>query len=114
TPMDRTIAQAILERRALFQEWSPGQLDGALRTVNEERLTESKFFMRMFIPEVTYNDLHQPDSIWKVYLLIGDQKYEANIRKDFSKLAEQQALYPYFDRFSYGYDLSFPIGQAAL
>ncbi len=113
-PMNREVTNRMLEKKAELLEWSAAELETEMRKADDERLTHSHFFLRFFSPEVHYNDFHQPDTIWKVYLVIGNQKYEPKIKKDFSKLVELQTLYPFFDRFSSGYDLAFPIGQAAL
>lgn len=114
TPLNREVQMAVLEKRAEVLRWTPAQLESALREANEKRLTHSYFFLRFFTPDPDYNDLNKPDSIWKVYLILGGQQYEAQIKKDFSKLVELKSIYPYFDRFSTGYDLEFPVGQAAL
>lgn len=114
TPLNREVQTAVLEKRAEVLSWTPAQLETALNEANEKRLTHSYFFLRFFTPEPEYNDLSQPNSIWKVYLVLGDQQYQAQIKKDFSKLVELKSIYPYFDRFSTGYDLEFPVGQASL
>lgn len=114
TPMNREIQTAVLEKRAGVLGWTPAELEMAKQEANDKRLTHSYFFLRFYAPDPDHNDFHQPNSIWKVYLVLGSQKYEAKIKKDFSKLVELRTVYPYFDRFSTGYNLEFPIGQAAL
>lgn len=112
--LDINTQNAVLERKGLLLEWPISEVETQKSKARDERLTNSFFYMRFFAPDPIYNDLHQPDTIWKVYLIVGNQKYEAIVKKDFSKLADQQALFPNFDRFSTGYELSFPIGQASL
>lgn len=115
TPLNQVIQTAVLERKAELQDWPMAKLESEKKELDEKRLTHSHFFLRFFAPETQYNDLHQPDTIWKIYLVVDSQKYEASkIKKDFSKLVELSTLYPYFDRFSSGYEVEFPIGQASL
>ncbi|MAV90128.1 MAG: hypothetical protein CL676_01815 [Bdellovibrionaceae bacterium] len=113
-PLNRKVTQGMLEKRAELLGWTPERLQREQQKANEERLTHAKFFLRFFAPNSDYDDLHKPNSIWKIYLLLGNQKIEGEVSRDFSKLIELQAIYPGFDRFSTGYEVKFPIGQASL
>ncbi|NCN95412.1 MAG: hypothetical protein GW917_01675 [Bdellovibrionales bacterium] len=113
-PLNRKISQGMIERRSELLGWTAEVKARKQTEANEARLTHSHFFLRFFSPNSDYDDLHRPNTIWKIYLILGSQKIEGKITKDFSKLIELQAIYPGFDRFSTGYEVSFPIGQASL
>lgn len=114
TAHNREVAQAILAQTAKFRAWDEQTLQSETLKMNDKRLSESHFFLRFYAPEQDYDDLHKPNSIWKVYLVLDGQKYLGKVSKDFSKLVELQTLYPHFDRFSTGYNLAFPVGRASL
>lgn len=114
TSLDRNVTQAILEQQAQFHSWDSQTLQLEIQKANDKRLTESRFFIRFYSPEIDYDDLHKPNSIWKVYLIVNGQKYLGKVTKDFSKFIEIQTIFPYFDRFSTGYYVTFPIGRASV
>lgn len=114
TPMTQEVQSSVLEMKAEVLGWTQAELEEKRTKATEDRITHSHFFLRFYSPNVDYNDLHQPDSIWEVYLIVGNQKFDAVVTKDFSKLVDLQTIYPFFDRFSSGYDLKFPIGEASL
>lgn len=114
TPMTQEVQSRVLEMKAEVLGWTTAELEEKRKKASDDRITHSHFFLRFYSPNVDYNDLHQPDSIWEVYLIVGNQKFDAVVKKDFSKLVDLQAIYPFFDRFSSGYDLQFPIGEASL
>lgn len=70
-------------------------------------------FMAVYTPELKWNDLAQPDSIWRISLIGADEvavdpteiimvKIDANLR----------AVYPYVGRFDMGYLVRFPLTDA--
>jgi hypothetical protein len=114
TPMNREITRLVLGKKGEVLGWTPQRLEKEVNEAQEKMLTHSLFFLRFYAPNSDYNDLHKPNSIWKIYLILGNQRFEGEVKKDFSKLAQLQSLYPYFDRFSTGYEITFPVGQSAL
>jgi hypothetical protein len=71
------------------------------------------FFMAVYTPDDQWNDLAQPDSIWRVNLIGSDEvavdpdkiimvKLDANLRE----------VYPYIGHFDQGYLVRFPLTDA--
>lgn len=114
TSLDRETTQAILEQQSRFHAWDNQTLQLETQKANDKRITESRFFLRFYSPESDYDDLHKPNSIWKIYLVLNGQKYAGKVTKDFSKFVEIQTIYPYFDRFSTGYYVTFPVGRPSV
>lgn len=114
TAHTREVTQAVLNQQAEFRGWDDQTLQLELQKANDQRLNQSLFFLRFFVPESDYDDLHKPNSIWKIYLTVDGQRFQGKVKKDFSKLVEIQTIYPFFDRFSTAYEVTFPIGRPSL
>ena len=77
------------------------------------RHTEStEFFISFFTPEKKHNDLSQNKTLWKIYLDVNGQRYEGKATKVKLLLSEIQSLYPYHNRWSTPYLISFPVATA--
>jgi hypothetical protein len=114
TLLSTDLLTAGLNRRSEFLGWDPAKFQKERDRTFQEAAVETKLFLRFYAPENDYNDLHKPNSIWKVYLDHNGKRYEGKVKKLTDKLVELQLLYPHFDRFSTPYEVSFAVPTAAV
>lgn len=100
---------AILQKRSDVLEWDQKQAQSEREKMFQENSTLTKFALSLFTPSVRLNDLHKGTSIWKIYLEAGGQRYEGKAMKRNGKLEDIRAIYPYHNRWSTAYDVSFNV-----
>lgn len=104
-----SVTNYLLEKEARFYDWSGLKVQSEQTTVADSRGRESVIFLSFYAPKTSDANLTDANSVWKIYLTIGGERYEPVISKDNRKLTEVQALYPYHTRWSYPYILTFPV-----
>ncbi|MGE0762743.1 MAG: hypothetical protein AB7N80_05645 [Bdellovibrionales bacterium] len=109
TLLTTDMTMASLARRADMQRWDSSKLQKERDRSFQEMAADTKFIVRLFTPEHQYNDLHQPASTWKVYLEHEGKRYEGKAKKLTEKFMEVRHLYPYADRFSNFYEVTFKL-----
>jgi hypothetical protein len=105
---------ATLQRKGDFLGWDANQQQKERDRAFQEMSNSTKVFLRFFSPENEYDDLHKPQSIWKVYLVHEGRQIEGKVKKLNDKFVELKMLYPHFDRFSSPYEVSFPVPTSAV
>ncbi len=109
TRLTQELVTAGLARRAQKQLWDAAKLQTERDRAFQEMASTTKFFVRLYTPEHQLNDMHQPTTAWKTYLEYEGKRYEGKVRKLTEKLVELKLLYPYVDRFSNYYEVSFNV-----
>jgi len=98
-----------LQRKGHYLRWGLDRLQQEREKLFQEMSTEARAFLLFYTPEIEYDDLDKPDSIWKIYLEFDGQRYEGKIKKAKEKRIELQAQFPDIDPFSTSYFASFPL-----
>jgi hypothetical protein len=114
TMMSNEFKAAELKQRGAFMMWDERQYQQEREKAVQEAAAYAKFFMRFYSPEKDYDDFVKGNSIWKVYLDYNGTRFEGKVKKIPSKLIELQTLYPYFDRFSTPYEITFPVPMSTI
>lgn len=114
TILNSEVNMLILQRRGHFLGWTEEEMRRQREDNFQEMSSYSKFFVSFFSPDSDYDDLHKPNTIWKIYLEFNGQRYEASVKKDEKKMAELKQLYAYIDRFRTPYILSFEVPMTAV
>lgn len=114
TLLNSEVNMLILQRRGHFLGWSEEEMREEREKSFQEMSAYSKVFLSFFSPNNEVDDLHRPDSIWKIYLEYNGQRYEGKIKKDTSKRAELQQLYTHMDRFHTPYIVSFEVPMSSV
>lgn len=109
TVQNTEMMTAALKRRANFQQWTKQQYQTEREKVLQEATAYSRFFLRFFSPERDYDDLAKDKSAWKIYLDVNGQRFEGKVKKLKEKWGDLQNTYPYLDRFSTPYELTFSV-----
>lgn len=112
TWLDSQITEASLSHSARLQQWTEQKYKEE-KTKAISRHTEStEFFLSFYTPERKYNDLSQNKTLWKMFLDVNGQRYEGKATKIKLLLTEVQAMYPYANRWSTPYIISFPVATS--
>lgn len=105
---------ASLRQRGGFLQWDQKQYQQEREKMLQEASAYSKFFMRFFSPEREYDDLHKGKSVWKVFLDFNGQRFEGKVKKSSDKFIELKTVYPYLDRFSTPYEITFNVPMSTV
>jgi len=103
-----------LRQRGSFMQWDQKEYQTEREKMLQECSAYSKFFMRFYSPERDYDDLHKGKSIWKVYLDYGGQRFEGKVKKSPDKYVELKTEFPYLDRFSTPYEITFNVPMSTI
>jgi hypothetical protein len=112
TWLDSLVTEYALSHNArLFQWQEPKYREERTKKVSKNA-ENSEFFVSFFTPERKHMDLSTAKNLWKIYLDVNGQRYEGKATKIKLSLSEIQALYPYHNRWSTPYTVSFPVATS--
>lgn len=106
--------QAQLEQSARLYQWDKARFSLEKNRRDELMKNETEFFLSFYTPDKKNDDLHKNNTQWRVYLDADGRRWEAKVTKIKLQLAEVQGLYPYHNRFSTAYSLTFPVSVGTL
>jgi hypothetical protein len=114
TLLTTEVVTAIVNRRATYRQWDAVKLQQERDRAFQELSATTRVMLRFFAPESDNDDLAKPKSIWSIYLEVGGKRYEGRARKSSDKLVELVEYFPYFDRFSSPYEITFNLPTSAV
>lgn len=109
TILTSEVQGASLRQKGNFLQWDMKQYQTEREKSLQEANAYSKFFMRFYSPDKDYDDLHKGKTIWKVFLEYSGNRFEGKVTKMAEKAVEVMTLYPYMDRFSTPYEITFNV-----
>lgn len=114
TRLNSDVQNLLIQRKAFFYQWSRQQYLQEKQNDLKLRSTEAQFFVQFFTPDIIYDDLNKPKTIWRLYLEWNGQRFEGQVKRISAKPIELQSLYPGFDRFSTPYMVTFQVPMNAV
>ncbi len=112
TWLDSTVTEANLSHSARLFQWDEQKYKDEKTKAISKHSSSTEFFISFYTPERKQNDLSKPKSMWKIFLDINGQRYEGKATKVKSSVSEVQVMYPYFNRWSVPYLVTFPVATA--
>lgn len=109
TLLNRDISQTIHNRLDQYYEWDEQEAAEKLRERMDLLDSKTVLWMSFFTPERKNDNLANKISIWKIYLLAGNQRYEGQVKKANKNYSEAAALFPYHSRWATPYYIEFPV-----
>lgn len=103
-----------LEVRSKFLNWPDSEYQQQRQKMLQETALESNFFLKFYTPETDYDDLANGNSMWRIYLEFNGHRFNGKVQKISKNLSELSTLYPFFDRFSTAYKVTFPVAMSDL
>lgn len=114
TWIDSVVTDASLAQSARLQQWN----EALYKEEREKRISKNAqstdFFVSIYTPERKHSDLRRSTNLWKIYLEVDGQRYEGKASKIRLLLTEIQALYPYHNRWSTPYIITFPVATGVI
>lgn len=114
TPFTSQVAQGQLDYQTHIYQWDENKFSTESAAYETRLNREAEFFISFFTPEKKNDDLTKPNSVWKVFLDVDGRRYEGQVKKVHSLLAEIQGFYPYHNRFSTPYSVIFPVPMKSI
>ncbi len=112
TWLDGQITDAALSHSSRLQQWNEQKYKDEKTKAISKHTESTEFFVSFFSPERKHNDLSQNKTLWKIFLDVNGQRYEGKATKIKLLLSELQAMYPYHNRWSTPYLISFPVATS--
>lgn len=107
--LNQKVQHSVIERKKFYYHWGQETYNEKTRESIESSQNKTEFFLSFYTYHVKINKLHIPAEKWKAYLFANGKKYEARIIYVSDSYESIKAFYPFYDRFSRAYKLSFPI-----
>lgn len=109
TWLDSAVTEASLSHNARLQQWNELKYKEEKAKVISKHAESTEFFVSFYSPERKHNDLSNNKTLWKIFLDVNGQRYEGKATKVKLLFSEIQVLYPYHNRWSTPYVVSFPV-----
>lgn len=112
--MNSEIQNMILQRQGHFMQWDQARLREEKERISQTMSNQTRVVMSFFTPDFQYDDLAKSNSVWRVFLESKGKRYEGKVKKITTKLAELRDLFPFHNRFSTAYEITFPVSGLAV
>lgn len=112
TWLDSQVTEATLSHGARLSQWNESKYKEEKTKAITRHSENTEFFVSFYTPERKHNDLSQNKTLWKIFLDVNGQRYEGKAAKIKLLLTEIQAIYPYHNRWSVPYVISFPVATS--
>ena len=114
TFVDSDVQALVLQRKSDVYQWDMDKAQQEREKMFQENSSQSKFFVVLFTPRRRLAHMDRKHSIWKVYLDLGAERYEAKIKKAKGQQESIRAIYPSLNRFSEAFEISFDVPMQAV
>lgn len=112
TWVDSETTEAGLSQNARLYQWTPDKYKEEKSKVISRHSEKTEFFLSLYTPERKYNDLSKKNTVWKIFLDVGGQRYEGTATRVKHLFSEIQVMYPYHNKWSTAYLVSFPVATS--
>ncbi len=109
TLMNETVQNAYNDKRFEVYKWDEVTRQEEIKKLQEHNAKTTSVFMSFFTPVRNDDNLASSKSIWKIYLQTPNGRYEGKAIKSKMSPTELYVLYPYHNRWSTGYEVTFPV-----
>ena len=114
TLLNNDVRTASLDRQASYYQWDADKISLERAKMQQELASYTAVFISFYTPERINDNLSDEKSIWKVYLDVGGRRYQGEVKRQRTLLAELQALYPYHTRWNTPYQIQFSVPTNAV
>jgi hypothetical protein len=112
TWIDSLLTEYSLSHSARLSQWNEVKYRDERSKRVGKNAESTEFFVSFYAPEKKHTDLSSSKTIWKIFLDVNGQRYEGKATKMKLLLSEVQVLYPYHNRWSVPYTVSFPVATS--
>lgn len=112
TILNRKVLRTIHDRLTQYYDWDQVTSDEKWQETENKLNNKTQLWLSFFTPERKNDNLANKVSIWKIYLVAGNSRYEGQVRKANKNLSEAQSLFHYHNRWSTPYYVDFDVATA--
>ena len=112
TWLDSEMSEGFLAHSTRLAQWEEPKYREERNKLVMKHSSNTEFFVSFYTPERRHSDLSSSKNLWKIFLDVNGQRYEGKATKVKLLLSEVQASYPYHNRWSVPYVVSFPVATA--
>ncbi len=112
TWIDSDVTEARLSHSARLFQWTEDKYRLEKTNAISKHTEYTEFFVSLYTPERKHNDLSSSRTVWKIFLDVNGVRYEGKAFKVTELLSELQVMYPYHNRWSTPYKVTFPVATA--
>ena len=109
TVLNRTVNRKIHERMDKYYAWDEETSAEKWQEKEKEMSKNSQIWLSFFTPDRKDDNLANKKTIWKIYLIAGERRYEGRAKKANMNMSEAKALIPYHSRWTSAYYVEFPM-----
>ena len=106
------IVDTQLERQGELFQWDAAKLGSEKDKAHQTMNNKSEVFVSFFAPEKASSKLDDKRTVWRILLDVGGKRYVGEAKKLSKPVAELAVLYPFHDRWSQPYIVSFNVPMA--
>lgn len=108
------VTKSLLKRQSQFYQWEDSKIGTERDRLQQERSNETLVFISFSAQSRHDDNMHKPQSIWRLYLDAQGKRYEGTVKRDRRPFSELLALYPFHTRWNTAYMVRFPVSIAAI
>lgn len=112
TWIDSAVTDGTLSHNARLSQWNEQKYKEEKSKIISKHTESTEFFISFYTPEKKHADLTSNKNLWKIFLDVNGQRYEGKATRVKLLLSEIQAIYPYHNRWSTPYVISFPVATS--
>ena len=114
TMLNSAVRDVMLNQQGDYYNWEPSKLAAEKEKANQEASTETHVFMSFFTPNNDDDNLASKNSIWRIFIDAGGQRYAGTAKKVHENLSALMKKYPYHTRWATPYLITFPVATATI
>jgi len=109
TLLSTELSLAQVDHNARIYQYNESQYQNERGTIKSNLAKQTEMFVSLFVPDKKQDDLAKKNSMWRIFLDIAGQRYEAKVTKIKTQAASLHDLYPEYNRWSTPYRLVFNV-----
>jgi hypothetical protein len=109
TLMNTVVQQAYMEKKKEVYQWNEEKRVLMLQKMQSTNPSQTMVFMSFFTPLRQDDNMSTAKSIWSVYLQTSQGRFEGKAIKNRDNRTELYLMFPYHQRYSSGYEITFPV-----
>ncbi len=110
--VDSLLTEYALSYNARLSQWNETKYREEREKKVNKNAESTEFFVSFYTPEKKHSDLNTNRSIWKIFLDVNGQRFEGKAVKMKLLFSEVQTMYPYHNRWSVPYSVTFPVATS--
>ncbi len=110
TLKNQEVSRKILQHKTEYNNWTAQKFEQEFEKFSKRSLIYTDLFLSFYTPKRNNNNIDDPEkTIWNITLNVNGKEYKGKAKKDKRIFEEITKIYPYHNRWSMPYIVSFPV-----